>query len=95
MSGKKARLETSPAENGSYESGIGVFLLGYFRPPTEEGLNALAKTFEFTRAICYDVSGVQRTYQSLLQCPQLDVRVAADNFHGCRVLLPSDRSEGR
>ena len=86
-------------------SGIGVFLLGYSRPPTEESgigvpsyeeeLNALAKTLEFTRAICYDVSGVQRTYQSLLQCPQLDVRVAADNFHGWRVLLPSGRSEGR
>ena len=64
-------------------------------PPTEEELNALVKTFEFTRAICYDVSGVERTYQSLLQYPQSDVRVAADNFHGYCVLLPSGRSEGR
>ena len=93
MTEEKARLETSPAgEDRQYPV---RYLLGCFRLPTEEGLNALAKTLEFTRAICYDVSGVRRTYQSLLQCLQLDVRAAADNFHGCRVLLPSGRLEGR
>ena len=69
------------------ESGIGVFLLGCFRPPTAKGLNALAKTFEFTRPICYDVSGVERRYLFRLQCLQLDVRVAADKFRGCRAQL--------
>ena len=50
------------------------------------------KTFEFTRAICYDVSDVERMYQSRLQCPQSDVRVVADSFRGCRALLPLGRS---
>ena len=64
-------------------------------PPTEEGLNASAKTFEFTRPICYDVSDVERMYQSRLQCPQSDAHVAADNFRGCRALLLLGRSVER
>ena len=63
-------------------------------PPTEER-DASVKTFEFTRVICYDVSGVERTYQFLLQCLQSDVHAAADNFRGCRALLPLSPSEGR
>ena len=63
-------------------------------PPTEEQ-DASVKTFEFTRVICYDVSGVERTYQFLLQCLQSDVHAAADNFRGCRALLPLSPSEGR
>ncbi len=62
-------------------------------PPTEER-DASVKTFEFTRVICYDVSGVERIYQFLLQCLQSDVYAAADNFRGCRALLLLDRSEG-
>ena len=63
-------------------------------PPTEER-DASVKTFEVTRVICYDVSGVERTYQFLLQCLQSDVHAAADNFRGCRALLPLSPSEGR
>ena len=63
-------------------------------PPTEER-DASVKTFEFTRVICYDVSGVERIYQFLLQCLQSDVYAAADNFRGYRALLPLSPSEGR
>ena len=54
-----------------------------------------AKTFEFTRVICYDVSCAGKTYLFRLQRLQSDARVAADTFHGCRALLLLDRSAGR
>ena len=53
------------------------------------------KMFEFTRVICYDVSDVERMYLFRLQCPQSDVRVAADNCRGWRALLLSGRSAGK
>ncbi len=53
-----------------------------------------AKTFEFSHTTCYDISGVGRTYQSRLQCPQSDARVVADNSRGCYALFQSTQSAG-
>ena len=54
-----------------------------------------AKRFEVTRTLCYDVSGVERRYQFLLQCLQSDAHVAADNFRGYRAPLPLGQSAGK
>ena len=54
-----------------------------------------AKTFEFSHITCYDISGVGRTYQSRLQCPQSDVRAVVDNFRGSYALFRSMQSAGK
>ena len=81
------RLETAP-------TGFGCS--GEIRKSCLSGGGLIfSENIEFSRVICYDVSGVERTYQFLLQCLQWDVRVAADKFRGCHAPFLLGRSAGR